>query len=230
VHDPTDSGDYVIPIGKQTLYPSHIFYRPCSGIWQSVWIESAPANYITQLDVAADMNGQGVWLALLREIYANFTSRTVNVTVHSSTGNSSPVEVIIYEGGSSRNAVASQTGNSDGPFQFTVPSPKLWSPDSPNLYNITVKLGSDEVSSYTGFRTISKGKVDGIVRPLLNVEFIFQFGTLDQGFWPDGIYTPPNREAMVYDLQVLKKLGLNSLRKHVSDMTINISYVANYLV
>ena len=59
VHDPTDSGDYVIPIGKQTLRPSHIFYTPCSGIWQSVWIEAAPANYITQLDLDANMNGQG---------------------------------------------------------------------------------------------------------------------------------------------------------------------------
>ena len=81
-------------------------------------------------------------------------------------------------------------------------------------------MGSDEVSSYTGFRTISKGKVDGIVRPLLNGEFIFQFGTLDQGYWPDGVYTPPNREAMVYDLEALKKLGFNMLRKHVSEMTI----------
>ncbi|TVY40077.1 Beta-galactosidase [Lachnellula occidentalis] len=199
VHDPTDSGDYVIPIGKQTLNPSHIFYRPCSGIWQSVWIESAPINHITQLDVAADMNGE------------------VNVTIHSSSGTPGPVEVIFYEGGSKRspNILASQTGTSDVSFQFTVPSPKLWSPDSPNLYNFTVIMGSDEVSSYTGFKTISKGKVDGIVRSLLNGEFIFQFGTLDQGYWPDGVYTPPNREAMVYDLQVLKKLGFNMVRKHI---------------
>ncbi|TVY17848.1 Evolved beta-galactosidase subunit alpha [Lachnellula arida] len=160
---------------------------PCSGIWQSVWIESAPANYITQLDVSADMNGVG------------------------------PVEVIFYDSGSKRspNILASQKGTSDASFQFTVPSPKLWSPDSPNLYNFTVIMGSDQVSSYTGFRTISKGKVDGIVRPLLNGEFIFQFGTLDQGYWPDGVYTPPNREAMVYDLQVLKKLGFNMVRKHI---------------
>ena len=78
-------------------------------------------------------------------------------------------------------------------------------------------MGSDAIISYTGFRTISKGIIDGVVRPLLNGEFIFMFGTLDQGFWPDGIYTPPNREAMVYDLQTLKGLGFNMLRKHVSD-------------
>lgn len=101
-------------------------------------------------------------------------------------------------------------------MQFDVDSPKLWSPDSPNLYNITVNMDGDEIKSYTGFRTIAKGDVDGVERPVLNGEFIFQFGTLDQGFWPDGIYTPPNREAMTYDLKVLKKLGFNMVRKHVS--------------
>jgi beta-galactosidase/beta-glucuronidase len=96
-----------------------------------------------------------------------------------------------------------------------VDSPDLWSPDSPTLYNFTVKLGSDTIQSYTGFRTISTGVVNGVQRPLLNGEFIFQFGTLDQGFWPDGIYTPPTREAMIYDLQILKKIGYNMVRKHV---------------
>ncbi len=103
-----------------------------------------------------------------------------------------------------------------GAFSFAVDSPKLWSPDSPNLYHIEITVGSDKFTSYTGFRTISRGVIDGIQRPLLNGEFIFFFGTLDQGFWPDGIYTPPNLEAMKYDLKVLKKLGYNGLRKHVS--------------
>lgn len=101
-------------------------------------------------------------------------------------------------------------------FSFTYPSPQLWSPDSPNLYDMTITVGSDTISSYTGFRTISRGVVNGVQRPLLNGEFQFFFGTLDQGFWPDGIYTPPNREAMVHDLKVLKELGFNALRKHVS--------------
>ena len=82
-------------------------------------------------------------------------------------------------------------------------------------------MGQDAVTSYTGFRTVSKGSVNGVTRPLLNGEFVFLFGTLDQGFWPDGIYTPPNREAMVYDLQVLKRLGFNMLRKHVSGIVIH---------
>ncbi|RHZ72751.1 hypothetical protein CDV55_104087 [Aspergillus turcosus] len=199
VHDPTDSGDYVIPIGKQRLIPAHIFYTPCSGIWQSVWIESAPANYITELDISAGMDGQV----------------EVNVTALSASGQSTPVDITVFDGASDKK-VASHKGTSDQPFSFKVESPNLWSPDSPTLYNISVKMGADEVKSYTGFRTISKGTVNGILRPLINGKFTFVFGTLDQGYWPDGIYTPPNREAMVYDLQFLKSLGFNMLRKHVS--------------
>lgn len=194
VHDPTDDGENVIPIGKQTLNPNHIFYTPCSGIWQSVWLEPASSNWITQLDLDANMDGQ------------------VNVTVHSAEGNATSVEVTVYDGD---DEVASHTGQSDQPFVFKVSEPKLWSPDSPNLYNVTVRLGNDQVQSYTGFRTISKGKIDGIVRPLLNGEFIFMFGPLDQGYWPDGLYTPPSLEAMVYDLKFLKDLGFNMVRKHI---------------
>ncbi|OQE47331.1 hypothetical protein PENCOP_c001G07563 [Penicillium coprophilum] len=195
VHDPTDDGDYVIPIGKQTLRPSHIFYTPCSGIWQTVWLEASPANYITQLDLDANMDGQ------------------VNITVHSSaTDEQAQAEVIVHKDGKT---VAKHQGPTNKPFQFTVSSPKLWSPNSPELYDVTVKLGKDKVESYTGFRTISRGKIDGVERPLLNGEFIFMFGTLDQGYWPDGLYTPPSKEAMVYDLKMLKKLGFNMVRKHI---------------
>lgn len=112
--------------------------------------------------------------------------------------------------------VGSGTGTADDEFSFNVESPKLWTPDSPNLYNVTVEIGEDTFTSYTGFRTVSQGKVDGVLRPLLNGEFVFWFGTLDQGYWPDGLHTPPSREAMVYDLQMLKSLGFNMLRKHVS--------------
>jgi beta-galactosidase/beta-glucuronidase len=77
-------------------------------------------------------------------------------------------------------------------------------------------MEDDEVKSYTGFRTISTGVVNGIKRPLLNGEFVFLFGPLDQGYWPDGLYTPPTHEGMVYDLQLIKKLGMNMVRKHVS--------------
>lgn len=147
--------------------------------------------------------------------YLDANQFAVNATVHSLQKAGTPVEVTVHERDTG-NEVASHTAPSDKPFQFTVSSPQLWSPDSPHLYNVTVSMGADHIRSYTGFRTVSKGKVDGVVRPLVNGEFTFHFGTLDQGYWPDGIYVPPNREAMVYDLNVLKKLGFNMVRKHVS--------------
>ncbi|KAJ5014305.1 hypothetical protein K4K57_001609 [Colletotrichum sp. SAR 10_99] len=196
VHDPTDMDGYVIPIGKQTRTPSHIFYRACSGIWQTVWLESAPTNHITKLDLAADHNGN------------------VTVTVHSSSSSSSEVQIAVLD--KDGNTIGEGTGGSDEEFTFQVSQPKVWSPSTPNLYNLTVRLGeSDVVHSYTGFRTISTGIVEGIKRPLLNGEFIFMFGTLDQGYWPDGLHTPPTYEAMVYDLKVLKNLGMNMVRKHI---------------
>lgn len=199
-------------MGKQTLNPSHIFYTPCSGIWQSVWIEPAPANHIVRLDLEANMDGQGTILHDCKHILM-LTISLVNVTVHSATGNGTAVKVAVHE---DDGELDFHNGISDRPFQFKVGGAKLWSSDSPTLYNVTVRMGKDEISSYTGFRTISKGKVDGVWRPLLNGEFTFMFGTLDQGYWPDGLYTPPSREAMVYDLEVLKDLGFNMLRKHVS--------------
>ena len=197
VHDPTDSGDYVIPIGKQTLEQSHIFYTPCSGIWQTVWIESAPSNYATALDLDANMEGK------------------VNITVHSEQTADVEVQVIDKK---SNEVIGTHKGVSNQPCVFTVDdAPELWSPDSPTLYDVKVTMGEDEFSSYTGFKTYSKGEVNGIPRPLINGEFVFKFGTLDQGFWPDGLYTAPTVEAMRYDLEVLKKLGFNMLRKHVSN-------------
>lgn len=126
-----------------------------------------------------------------------------------------PVTITVHDNGSD-DILATENGTTGAQFQLAIDSPKLWSPDTPNLYNVTVRMGSDEVNSYTGFRTISKGVVDGVMRPLVNGEFLFTFATLDQGYWPDGLHTPPNREAMVYDLEVLKKLGFNMVRKHVS--------------
>jgi len=124
------------------------------------------------------------------------------------------VLVTIHEDG---RVLKTHSGPSNRAFQFSVDSPDLWSPDSPTLYNVTVQFGNDKVQSYTGFRTITKGKINGVVRPILNGKFVFMFGTLDQGYWPDGLHTPPTKEAMMYDLKVLKSLGFNMVRKHVSN-------------
>ncbi|KAG7101381.1 putative beta-glucuronidase like protein [Verticillium longisporum] len=189
VHDPTDVKPHVIPVGKQSKNPRHIWYRPCSGIWQQVWVESVPVNHITQLDIEANMDGKLV------------------VFAHNSQAQISPhVEVSVYD--ADGKLVVKGSGQSNSPFGVQVKSPHLWSPSHPVLYRLSLTMGSDQVSSYTGFRSISTGVVNGIPRPLLNGEFIFQFGTLDQGYWPDGLYTPPSRDALIYDLRVLKSLGL----------------------
>ena len=193
VRDPTDTE--IIPIGKQAASPSHIFYRACSGIWQTVWLEKAPADRIQQLDVAGDMNG------------------TLTVTAHSTGQVGAKVQVTVN--GLNGLQIAKATGTADKQFKFQVPNVQLWSPDHPNLYNITVDMAGDVVHSYTGFRTISRGVVNGVQRPLLNGEFIFLFATLDQGFWPDGLYLAPNRDAMESDIKMLKNLGFNMIRKHI---------------
>ncbi|EJT82426.1 hydrolase [Gaeumannomyces tritici R3-111a-1] len=195
VHDPTNREGFLVPAGKQVLNPSHIFYRSCSGVWQSVWLEHAPDDYITALDVAADMDGK------------------VTITAHSAGQANASVSVSVTESGGAE--VGSHSAVADQSFSFNVDSPRLWWPDTPNLYNITVKLGNDSVTSYTGFRTVSRGVVQGVQRPLINGEFLFHFGTLDQGFWPDGLHTPPSYEAMVFDLKLLKRLGFNMVRKHI---------------
>ncbi|KAK0656190.1 family 2 glycoside hydrolase [Cercophora newfieldiana] len=195
VFDPTDDPSHHIPLGKQTNDPSHIFYTPCSGIWQTVWLESAPATHITNMDIAAGMDG------------------TVTGNIQSSVGSHYPVNFSILD--ESGTPLATYSALSDQPFKFTVPSPRLWSPDSPSLYDISVSMGPDTVTSYTGFRTISSEKVKGVQRPLLNGKFVFQFGTLDQGFWPDGIHLPPSLEAMTFDIKLLKSLGMNMMRKHI---------------
>ena len=195
VHDPTDSEGYVIPIGKQTLKPSHIFYTPCTGIWQQVFIEPVPAEgYIQSMQLDGDMNGQ------------------VNITVFAANQSSGDVKVQVWDNGQE---IGMGDGQANQPIVFNASNVQQWSPESPTLYNMTVTMGNDTVQTYTGFRTLSKGTVNNVTRPMLNGEFYFIFGTLDQGFWPDGIYTPPTYDAMVYDLQILKMLGFNMLRKHI---------------
>ncbi|KAK4224900.1 beta-galactosidase [Podospora fimiseda] len=194
VFDPTD--DQSIPQGKQTKRLSHIFYTPCSGIWQTVWLESVPKNHITSVDISGGMDGQ------------------LNITVHSNTRQPTQVKVEIH-GLESEYATQRWGFESDQLAKISVPGVKLWSPDSPKLYNITVKMGDDLVQTYTGFRTIKSEVVNGVRRPILNGKFLFQFGPLDQGYWPDGIHLPPTHEAMVWDLELIKGLGMNMVRKHI---------------
>ncbi|NUP66452.1 MAG: glycoside hydrolase family 2 [Nonomuraea sp.] len=186
VTDPTDAGAQ--PIGKQRLNPSGIWYTAVSGIWQTVWMEPVKADRVDRVDTVPDLRGQAVY-----------------VTVHGSPGKAT---VIARDG---RRVVGKVTGQVGQELRLPVPNPKLWSPDNPFLYDLTVQLKRDKVTSYFGMRSVT---VSGN-RMLLNGKPVFQLGPLDQGFWPDGIYTPPTDEALRHDLEQTKALGFNTVRKHV---------------
>jgi hypothetical protein len=174
--------------------PGFIFYTATSGIWQTVWLEKVPAHYVESLKIVPDID-----------------NGTVSVTVNAAGGGTAQIRV--KEGGK---VVSTADGKAGEAIVAAVPDAKLWSPDSPFLYDLEIELGDDRVSSYFGMRKISLGPDEqGHLRPLLNNEPVFMAGPLDQGFWPDGIYTAPTDEALKFDLEMTKKFGFNSTRKHV---------------
>jgi beta-galactosidase/beta-glucuronidase len=201
VWDPTDEGYQ--PRGKQVNKPHGIWYTPVTGIWQTVWLEPVPEVHIENLKITPDVDKN----YLLVEAVAN---RGIN------TGR---VEVKVKEG---TRVIA--TGQSINNLPVEVPMPenvKLWSPDSPHLYDLEVILWDgnkqlDKVESYAAMRKYSMARDDkGIVRLQLNNKDLFHFGPLDQGWWPDGLYTAPTDEALEYDVIKTKELGFNMIRKHV---------------
>lgn len=198
VIDPTDTNWQ--PRGKQVLHPHSIWYTAVTGIWQTVWIEPVPEQYIRRLRIVPDVQQSKVVVA------AEITG-----------GGAASVQV--RDGDS---VVATADLPAGKPTAIAIPNVKLWSPDSPHLYTITVTVKetsagkrADTVESYFGMREISLGQYHGHTRILLNGRPLFQFGPLDQGWWPDGLYTAPTDEALRSDLEVLKRLGMNMLRKHV---------------
>ncbi|HEY6915861.1 MAG TPA: sugar-binding domain-containing protein [Paludibacter sp.] len=199
VFDPTDAGGQ--PRGKQTLYPGGIMYTPSSGIWQPVWLEAVPQTAISDIKMIPNIDNSTL----------KFKATT------SGTATALTVTVDVYDG---TTKVTSFTGNANTDLTIPVPSPKLWSPDSPFLYDMKVKLNSgttaiDSLNSYFGMRKISMGQVGNYKKMMLNNDFLFQFGPLDQGFWPDGLYTPPTDLAIKNDLTKTKQLGFNMIRKHI---------------
>ncbi|MEI6674858.1 MAG: sugar-binding domain-containing protein [Verrucomicrobiota bacterium] len=197
VYDPTFEGGY--PRGKQIDKPAGIYYTPCSGIWQTVWLEPVVAQHVESLHIVPDLDASAVHL-------------TCNVQSNG-TGPAAAVRVAILDAGK---VVATATGTAGEPLTIQLKDAKLWSPANPHLYDLTVKLGDDEVQSYFGMRKVSVGPdKDGITRILLNNEFVLHNGVLDQGYWPDGIYTAPTDAALRYDIEAIKQLGFNMSRKHV---------------
>jgi hypothetical protein len=210
VWDPSDAGYQ--PRGKQVQKPHSIWYTPTTGIWQTVWLEPVAPISIESLKITPDVDNEKVKISLAfrgdPEGYRLVLSSQWKADDDSSTG------------GAGRQAVLNGRGEQD--FDLRLSKPRLWTPDSPYLYDLsavlmdTNKKRVEEVKTYFGMRKISLGKDDqGINRLMLNGKFLFQYGPLDQGFWPDGLYTAPTDEAMKYDLKVTKRLGFNMVRKHV---------------
>ncbi len=202
VFDPTDQGDQ--PRGKQVLKPGGIWYTPTTGIWQTVWLEPVPAARIDRLVVVPDVDASALRL----------TVKGVGAQGHT-------VEAVALGEG---REVARTRGPLDTALTLAIPrtSLKLWSPASPFLYDLVVTLRDgmgrkvDEVASYFGMRKIDLARdSQGHMRMRLNNEFVFQIGPLDQGFWPDGLYTAPTDEALRFDIEVTRRLGFNATRKHV---------------
>ena len=199
VWDPTDTGWQ--PRGKQVKKPGGIMYTAVTGIWQTVWLEPVPRTYIESIVVVPDIDKGEV------QITANVVGGGAG------TGLAAKVAGKGFAG-----AAASSAGNK---LTIKMLDARLWSPEAPYLYDATVSVGSDDepidsVKSYFGMRKISLGRDEGgILRLCLNNKPLFQYGPLDQGWWPDGLYTAPTDEALRYDIEVLKKLGCNVLRKHV---------------
>ena len=201
VWDPTDKGYQ--PHGKQVMKPHGILYTPVSGIWQTVWLEPVPQRHIVSLRTTPDIDR---------------STLTVEAPVSESRTNDM-VEVTVSENGK---RIASGRSLGDIPVVVEMPRDhKLWSPDSPNLYDVKVTVTNggktiDEVTSYAAMRKFDSARdKNGIMRMRLNNKSIFQFGPLDQGWWPDGLYTAPTDEALRYDIEMTKDLGYNMIRKHI---------------
>ena len=196
VWDPSDSGP-IGATGKQYLKPRACFYTRCSGIIGSVWMETVPSTYITDYKVSPDLANN---LAVF--------------TVTSSTVREPKCRVKVLDKGTPVAEGEGYVGEA-----ISVPMPKdakLWSPETPNLYDVEIALGSDRVKGYFGMRSMEKKRdAKGIWRYFFNGKPTFIVSTLDQGWWPDGLLTPPSDEAMAFDIKTLKDCGFNAMRKHI---------------
>jgi hypothetical protein len=197
VWDPTDT--FWQQRGKQVRTPKSIWYTQCSGIWQTVWLEPVPQTYIAGLKITPDVD-----------------AGSIRVGIRLS-GSENPIQswhVRVYDAGAQ--ITKGEAAATETEIILPLPDPKLWSPEFPHLYDLVVETETDKVESYFGMRKYSLGQdAQGRPRFCLNNQPLFLLGPLDQGYWPDGLYTPPSAEAMCFDLETIKKLGFNMLRKHV---------------
>ena len=200
VWDPTS--DSSIPRGKQVTNPNGIWYTPVSGIWQTVWLEPVNNKHIVGITPIANIDNN-------------------NLKVKVCTKNTESSDIVEVKLKDNNKVIASAKGVVGQTLDIAIPNAKLWSPESPFLYDLDVTLiergkSVDKVSSYAAMRKVSKKRdANGIIRIQLNNKDIFHFGPLDQGWWPDGLYTAPTDEALKYDIVKTKDFGYNMIRKHV---------------
>lgn len=200
VFDPTNDGP--IPRGKQINKPHGIWYTPVTGIWQTVWLEALPETHIVSTKNTPNLDKQTI---------------TVATTLKNAQA-SDQVRVSVWDKGTK---IGEETVAAGTEAAIKVTSPKLWSPSSPFLYDLSVAVVRnnkviDEAKSYFAMRKISMAPdANGVQRMLLNNEFVFQYGPLDQGWWPDGLYTAPTDQALRFDIEKTKEMGFNMIRKHV---------------
>ncbi|MGE5496996.1 MAG: glycoside hydrolase family 2 protein, partial [Syntrophothermus sp.] len=200
VWDPADKSYQ--PRGKQVANPGGIFYTSVTGIWQTVWLEPLSESYIDRI-----------------RIIPNIDTGTLTASVPVQNAEyGDMIEVKVFDNG---NAVSAGKALCGQDVLLKIPSVKLWSPENPYLYQLEINLlrngkPVDKIKSYTGMRKISmKPDANGVMRMQLNNKDYFQFGPLDQGWWPDGLYTAPTDEALLSDIKTTKELGFNLIRKHV---------------
>lgn len=200
VWDPSDSGPQ--PRGKQVKDPKGIWYTPVTGIWQTVWLETVPESYLSAIYSNTD------WENGVQVFYPQVTSSKEGLEV----------EVTLKDGAT---VAGSFKGKSNAQIPVKLNDPKAWSPDSPTLYDVSIKVWEgkkliEEVKSYAAYRDIRMAKTsDGYQRMFLNGKPLFHYGPLDQGWWPDGLYTAPTDEALLFDIEKTKEMGFNMIRKHV---------------
>ncbi|MFD0766299.1 glycoside hydrolase family 2 protein [Mucilaginibacter lutimaris] len=200
VWDPTDDGPQ--PRGKQVKTPEGIWYTPVTGIWQTVWLEGVAKTHIEATKQTPNIDDK-------------------TLTISADVANSQPGDKLKVTALDGKTVVDEKIVDANATAVLNIKDQKLWSTTSPFLYDLKVSVirngkAVDEVKSYFAMRKISLGPDShGIQRMLLNNEFVFQYGPLDQGWWPDGLYTAPTEEAMVYDIDQLKAMGFNMIRKHI---------------
>lgn len=200
VWDPSDDGPQ--PRGKQVKNPNSIWYTPVTGIWQTVWLETVPKTYISSTRQTPDIDKKAI-------------------TVSAHIENMLPGDQVVFSAWKGNDKIAEQIITDKGEAVLAIADPQLWSPSNPFLYDLKVTVMrkgkiADEIKSYFAMRKISmQPDATGTERMLLNNQFVFQYGPLDQGWWPDGLYTAPTDEALKFDIEKTKEMGFNMIRKHV---------------